>query len=614
LGNRELERDFLRTLDAAGDVDALASCYPRRSVDEAVEALRHHGIIERVNQTLVLDLHRQPDTPASSLLGAEPWSFETVSVSAPLGAPALGALLSTLRERKVPVLAAWTSGTSVVLGADDGRAAPCLRCALTFDAELREVAPGVLEGRPIEFETRASAAQLANALLATLSRPGAVRPAPGRARVVDASDLTARWEEYPRHPGCSCGLELPDTPTPVYESWEVAEARRFSPLICLERSAGVRPARVLFRRTLALRQCSSGDYGIASAAGENADVRAYAEGIERYCMLHCPPEVVDVPARELSTAFDEGAIRGSLFSPEAYARAGFRHRPFDSGLALDWSWASHVTAGERSARRLLPTSMIGAPRAGSPRLVDASTSGYAAHTHRDTAIALAALEVIERDAVLLWWHGRGNLLCIDGERLPPAWRATVTGYLVTQDVDLPIVMLTARLPSGGCRLTSAAATTFDEAWSKAVAEMEAALWTLERHGARSLAEPLETAAARHGPSEHLAFFLRSENAERIFARLAGAPEVPARQLQARWPGGCEALPAIGGALSAAGLDAWVVDRSLPRLFGPQWTVARVFIPDSLEVAWGAAYPRLNSPRFARTLAGRAAELFPHPIA
>lgn len=610
LGSREFERDLIGTLNDARDADTLSPKYAKRSLDDALRALETSGLIYRVKAKLTLDLHQQPDAKASALLGNEPQRFDSVSISTPLGAPAFDELLGVLREQGVSVYAAWTSGTTVVVGADDGHTAPCLRCALRFDSQLRDVAPGVLEGKPIELDVRAVAAQLANALLGMLSQPGAALPSPGRAHIVDALALTSRWEPYPRHPGCSCA-PMGASSGSVCESWEGAEPRRFTPLICVERSDRSRPARVLFRRTSSLRPLSAADYGIASAAGANADVRAFAEGVERYCMLHCPPDVRNTPARELNNAFDERVIRGSLFPPEAYARAGFRHPPFDVGLSMDWSWAKAV--GGDAGARLVPTSMIGSP-AGGPRLVDATSNGYAAHTDRETAIALAALEVIERDAILLWWHGLGSVERIDDGALPAAWQATTAGFLVTRDVDLPVVMLTTRLPAGGCRMTSAAATNFDAAWAKAVAEMEAALWTLEKFGSRPLRVSLDATEARHGPSEHLSFFLRSENAERLFDRVAQAPRVSARSLRERWSGRSEALATIVSSLGAAGLTGWVVDRSLPTLFGPAWTVARVFIPDALEVAWGAAYPRLNSPRLLRALSGRAPESFPHPIA
>jgi thiazole/oxazole-forming peptide maturase SagD family component len=611
LGSREFERDLIRTLGAARDASVLTPKYSRRSVDDALLALETNGLIHRVKSTLVLDLHEHPDASAATLLGDKLLTFDSVSISTPLGAPAFEELLGILRERGISVRAAWTAGTTVVVGADDGRTAPCLRCALRFDTQLRDVTPGVLEGKRIEVEVRSGAVQLANALLAMMSQPGAAIPNPGRAHVVDALDLTSRWETYPRHPSCSCEPVRTDS-QPVCESWEAAEPRRFTPLICLERSDSSRPARVLFRRTPSLRTVSAADYGIASAAGPKADLRAFAEGVERYCMLHCPPDVRSTSATELTNAFEERVIRGSLFPPEAYGRAGFRHPRFEMGLQMDWSWASPMR-DDSVARRLVPTSMIGSPSAGGTRLVDTTSNGYAAHTHRETAIALAALEVIERDAILLWWHGLGTVQRIEDGWLPPAWRASTVGFLATRDVDLPVVMLTTRLPSGGCRMTSAAATNFDAAWAKAVSEMEAALWTLEKFGSRPLRESLDSAEARHGPSEHLAFFLRPQNAERLFDRVSQAPTISARELQDRWSGNGENLPPIASALAAAGLTGWFVDRSLPMLFGP-WTVARVFIPDALEVAWGAAYPRLNSPRLLRALAGRAPELFPHPIA
>lgn len=619
LGSRELEGDLVGTLAGDGEVGRLREKYGAPAVDAAVAALEQHVLIAPIAPVLEVDLHLDPEASVDSALAGEV-EWTSASISAPLGSPLLGSWLRELRLRRLPALVAWTAGTAVAIGFDDARSGPCLRCALTFDRELRHVAPGVLQGKSLGPSTQAHARSLAAAVLTTMSQPGAARPPVGSILLLDAASWASEWESHSAHPACDCAVQL-EASAPACGSWAESKSRRFSPLLCLDEGEGARPARVLFRRTRKLSEFSPSDYGIASASGEASTLRAFAEGVERFCMLHSPPDVRATPAAALNApSFDEATIHSSLFSKDARGVAGFRHPDFDMAMALDWSWAvpavSFGSESGRGARRLLPTGLIGRPSEGTPRLIDPSSSGYAAHTDRVRAVALAALEIIERDAVLLWWHARTPIIRIRAKELPASWEAETEAYLVTQDIDVPVVMLVARLPSGGLRLTSAAATTFNGAWTKAVAEMDAALWTLKRFGVRPLATPLSDPRGRHGPTDHLAHYLERANAEQVFAQLAAcSTDLDVKQLESEWGvTDAESLPAVLAAVDACGMEAWVVDRSLPALFGPAWHVVRVFLPDSLEVAWGGCYPRLGSRRYGAALRRGRANLDPHPIA
>lgn len=623
LGSREFESDLVGALATGGHLASVGEKHGPGALSAALTALEQQFIIGPAAHVLDVDLHvdeeRCLEAGASlAALGDDP-SWTEVSLLAPLGSRLLPAWLHELRARQLPVLLAWTAGTTVAVGFDDGRSGPCLRCALTLDRELRPSSPGVLEGRAQGPRATAQAWSLASAVLSTMKSPGSSRPSVGQVLLLDASGWSTEWQTFVRHPGCPCQTE----PTRVgpYRSWPECHARRFSPLICLDAGEGAKPARVLFRRTRQLRQLSASDYGIASASGESATLRAFAEGVERFCMLHRPPDVGATAATALEDpAFDEATIRSALFSNELRSLPGFRHPDFDMNLALDWSWASpagsYGTGAEAPARRLVPTSLIGRPAEASPRLIDPSSSGYAAHTDAQKAIALAALEIIERDAVLLWWHAGAPIVRICGGAFPTSWKADAEAYLVTQDVDLPVVMIIAKLPSGGLRLTSAAAATFEGAWRKAVTEMDVALWTLERFGVRSPTTPLSDPRGKHGPTDHLAHFLGADHAQLLFAQLsASATDLQVTQLESEWAADdAESLPAVLTALEACGLEAWAVDRSLPELFGPDWHVVRVFIPDALEVAWGASYARLGSRRYAAALRRGRANLAAHPIA
>lgn len=625
LGSRELESDLVGALAEARDLTPVSEKHGARALGAALTALEQQLIVAPAEHVLDVDLHADEERSlhagaSLAALGDDP-TWTEVSLLAPLGSPLLAAWLQELRARQLPALLAWTAGPTVAVGFDDGRSGPCLGCALTFDLELRQAVPGVLEGRVQGPRATAHARSLASAVLSTMKLPRASRPSVGQVLLLDASTWSSEWQTFSKHPGCHCVSKGAQPLAGPYRSWADSQTRRFSPLICLDAGEGAKPARVLFRRTRKLRDLSASDYGIASASGEAATLRAFAEGVERFCLLHRPPDVGATAAAALEApAFDEATIRSALFSRELRGVPGFRHPDFDVTMPLDWSWAvpagSFGPAAEPPVRRLLPTSLIGRPSQGSPTLVDPSSSGYAAHTDARRAVALAALEIIERDAVLLWWHAGAPIVRVCGRAFPSSWKAEAEAYLVTQDVDLPVVMLIAKLSSGGVRLTSAAATTFEGAWRKAMAEMDAALWTLERFGVRAPTTPLSDPRGKHGPTDHLAHFLEAAHGQQLLAQLSAcATDLEVTQLESEWGADdAESLPSVLTALEACGLEAWVVDRSLPELFGPDWHVARVFIPDSLEVAWGASYARLGSRRYAAALRRGRANLAAHPIA
>lgn len=68
------------------------------------------------------------------------------------------------------------------------------------------------------------------------------------------------------------------------------------------------------------------------------------------------------------------------------------------------------------------------------------------------------------------------------------------------------------------------------------------------------------------------------------------------------------------ALARAGLRLWLVDSSLPTVFGSAWTVQRAVVPGLVELSYGQAYRRLASARVARWLGeGHVVTSTPHPL-
>lgn len=103
-----------------------------------------------------------------------------------------------------------------------------------------------------------------------------------------------------------------------------------------------------------------------------------------------------------------------LYSARQYARRSSpsgddgRHttpRPFDPNQRMDWSPVWSLTHAER---RFLPTSFLyyGHPESRSHDMCRADSNGCASGVSRSGALRRALLELVERDAVAIWWYNR----------------------------------------------------------------------------------------------------------------------------------------------------------------------------------------------------------------
>ncbi|HEY0640182.1 MAG TPA: TOMM precursor leader peptide-binding protein [Pseudonocardiaceae bacterium] len=99
----------------------------------------------------------------------------------------------------------------------------------------------------------------------------------------------------------------------------------------------------------------------------------------------------------------------------------FQHvcAPFDEDAVLDWSPVWSLT--ERR-HRLLPTSMLyfGAPTGGAD-LARADANGNAAGASPEDAVLQGLLELVERDAVAIWWYNRTPVPGVDLDDFGDLW-------------------------------------------------------------------------------------------------------------------------------------------------------------------------------------------------
>lgn len=511
---------------------------------------------------------------------------------------------------RVMVLCASSSG--LWLASDDATTRPCVRCALLFDTDLaRNAAAFERLAATTVAAAPSETLRIAEAWLARWGREDCPVPTPGRAIVFDVRDGTSRWETYGAHPSCTCRARQPSTAgAPADLDVLAAGRRRFSPVMCV---AGAAPARAVYRGSRKPWPSSPSDFGVAMAGPPDADLRALAEGIERFCMLHAPPDVRDTPASALEGPhLEDDAIASLLFRPEERSTEGFPFPAHSASLALDWSWATHAVTHQRV---LLPTSIVGRVPSGSTRLVHGTSNGYACHRSADAAARAALLEVVERDAVLLGWYLARALpqFELDDDF---GVRGRVYAWLATQDIQLPVVLMAALLVEGGTRVACAAGTSFDEALGRASSELRALAMS------RASATRADGQGARDPRSAHLDGDPRAhqryfDDVGRIhLADLAAkGPRADIEHLRARWPAGDASLTGVLAAVTRARLDPWLVQRAVPEVFGGGWHVVRAVIPGCVELSWGPPFRRLASPRVgAALLAGERLNPLPHPLA
>lgn len=208
-------------------------------------------------------------------------------------------------------------------------------------------------------------------------------------------------------------------------------------------------------------RASSGGKG---ATETEAEVGALCEAVERYCGTLDGDEY---RIRDSYRGLGDAAIHPNdcqLFDERQFAgRAAWNaecmafHRvpePFDEGTVTDWTPVWSLLTGDRS---LLPTSLLYfRPDVGrGPASVQADSNGNAAGTSLEDAILHGFFELVERDAVALWWYNRTRQPAVDLRSFPDAWLADVPeryAWLnrevwaldVTSDLGIPVMAAVSR--------------------------------------------------------------------------------------------------------------------------------------------------------------------------
>jgi bacteriocin biosynthesis cyclodehydratase domain-containing protein len=138
----------------------------------------------------------------------------------------------------------------------------------------------------------------------------------------------------------------------------------------------------------------------------------------------------------------------------AFQRVG---RPFDPTAVTDWTPVWSLSG----RRRLLPTSYLyyGTPRESTAGGVRADSNGSAAGSSLEDAILQGALELVERDAVALWWYNRTPVPGVDLASFADPWLEEMSGNYaaigrelwvldLTADLEIPVMVALSRRTDG----------------------------------------------------------------------------------------------------------------------------------------------------------------------
>ncbi|MFD6952103.1 hypothetical protein A6A08_17750 [Nocardiopsis sp. TSRI0078] len=160
--------------------------------------------------------------------------------------------------------------------------------------------------------------------------------------------------------------------------------------------------------------------GAAFGDTDSARTAALGEAVERYCGNRVPTGLRGATPAELTAAGERhlGPAELSFFAPWQYEQDGFPYRPFTEDTEVLW-----VRGTEDGAHCWVPASWAHlnfhtGRRRDQPRLHHLNYAGIATGADHADAARRGLLELLERDALELWWHLDGPTTAIDPASVP----------------------------------------------------------------------------------------------------------------------------------------------------------------------------------------------------
>ncbi|HUQ57995.1 TOMM precursor leader peptide-binding protein [Lentzea sp.] len=214
-----------------------------------------------------------------------------------------------------------------------------------------------------------------------------------------------------------------------------------------------------------LRSALRADTGGKGVTPLDAEVGALCEAVERRSCAYFGEEarVTGSYTSLGDLAIHPGSVQ--LYHPRQFEdreawnarHAAFQHvtTPFDDDEVMDWTPLWSLT---EQRHKFLPTGMcyFGAP---CPPSVTSDSNGCAAGSSLEDAVLQGLLELVERDAVGIWWYNRTPVPGVDLDSFHDSWidelRAVHAGigrqvWLldVTSDLGVPVMVAVSRRTDG----------------------------------------------------------------------------------------------------------------------------------------------------------------------
>lgn len=380
----------------------------------------------------------------------------------------------------------------------------------------------------------------------------------------------------------------------------------------------------------------------------SATAAAVGEAVERYCANLVPDRLVRASYDELTArgepALDPAAV--ALFSSEQHADPRFPWQPFNRDVLTGWT-AGRCTLTD--APISVPACLVwpsyatsqALHRAGRPQdrpLAPVLQAGLATGPTLEAAEQSALLEVLERDAMALAWHGRGGLVPLQVDEELAVLAAGPLGLLhtrfilFTSEFGVPVVGALIRdLETGYLALGTGCRTNVREAALKALGEALQLTLLLAEYddpdgafaaAADQPASPLRPWRADRAYLDsyapdlsdvrdygcHLQLALDPAFQQRFEAELEEAWSSPSRPLS--WVQQAD-LGATASRLHESGHPILAVDVTTDDVRRVGLHVTRVLVPGLVGNS-AAGFPLLGGERQRALLAGRTRRTLPLP--
>jgi oxazoline/thiazoline synthase len=215
------------------------------------------------------------------------------------------------------------------------------------------------------------------------------------------------------------------------------------------------------RNTASLRRNLRMRAGGKGVSFEQARASALCEALERYSSVYRGEEEPRRRARlaDLGSAavhpratflFSERQLRERNAWNARESHFNYAPLPFDEAAEVDWTPVWSLT---RQEFRLLPTAAcyFSYPNRPDEVFCVADSNGNAAGNTIEEAVLGGLLELVERDAVAIWWYSRSRVPGVDVDSLDDPHLAKLRNYLarrgrsfwlldVTSDIGIPVVV------------------------------------------------------------------------------------------------------------------------------------------------------------------------------